>query len=209
MTALRRATVAALATGLATFAMAGCGSKASPRPSDAELASDAIGRSNIIMAQLALDDGGIPVSVLGPGSVVDGVVAVSAQFQTSYETSAQNYPLSAKSSVRIGDEAVKAEKSLRHLARLQSASDRDHHVAAWTPDEAARVIVVGGLVDAGLVPRTDLAGGFDHVSLDVTASPALDAWYSAHQSERLPGSSSLTIADEVSRALAVINAPQP
>lgn len=198
----------AMALAVAGFATAGCGSHHTSGPSESDLKFDALQHARLIVSQYALDLGLVRADEVGPGAVVNGIVVNGAQFNTWYEAGGQNQHLSGSASVTIADEEVKAEALLRHLPQWQSAADRHNKVPRWTPEQTAHTVLVQELVDSQFVQGTVTQGFYDPMH-HVIASPAVDAWYAAHRDDRLPGNSTMTLADEVARIVTVINTPKP
>lgn len=197
-----------IAAMLLAVTVVGC-SRAPSGPKEADLASDAEARSSIITTQIALDTEGPDFGNLNltRDILVNGIVTGSAYF-ASWHATGQNLNLSKISSKRVSDEETKVAAVLRRLPRLQSATDRKHHVAALTPDEAAHVIIVGELLDAGYASPADLPGVVD-ANHAVIAGAALDGWFTAHAGQPLVNGSKVTLATEASRVVAEIDKPQP
>lgn len=188
--------------------VAGC-SRAPSGPKEADLAFDARVRSTIITTQIVLDTEGPDFGYLNltKDILVNGIVTETAGF-VSWHATGQNLNLSKLTTIRLSDEETKVAAVLRRLPRLQSATDRKHHVAALTPDEAARVIIVGELLDAGYASPADLPGVVD-ANHAVIAGAALDGWFTAHAGQPLVNGSKVTLATEASRVVAEIDKPQP
>lgn len=207
MTASRRSSVALVAAVIAVSATAACGSSSSGRPSESALVLSASARSQVIVTQLVVDTGFLSGEELGPGAVVNGLVVNNAQFTTWYGAG-QNHLLSRDSRAAIYEEAPKVAVALRHLSQFQSADDRKHKIPPWTPEQTARAVLVQELVDAALLPKS-VTQGFTDESGHISPNPALDAWYTAHQNDRLSGSSGLKLTDELAHVLTDINTPNP
>jgi hypothetical protein len=79
---------------------------------------------------------------------------------------------------------------------FQTAEDRRKKTATWTTEQVARVILIQDLVDAKDIPRASVQGMTDASGATV-AGPALDAWFTAHQGDQLPGGGKSTLASEV------------
>jgi len=205
----RRSTIALVAAVLAALGTAGCGSGSHgpTLPSESDLASSSDVRSQVIVTQFVVDTGFLPGAELGPGAVVNGVVADNAQFTTWYGAG-QNHLLSQGSRVAIYQETPKVAAALRHLPQLQSAADRKAKVPPWTPEQTARAVLVQEMVDATFVSGA-VAQGLTDSSDHVISGSALDSWYTAHDNDRLPGSSDMTLADEVTRIVTAIGTLKP
>lgn len=197
-----------LAAAVLAVTVAAC-SRAQSGPKESDLAFEAHVRSTIIATQIALDTEGPDFGDLNltHDILVNGVVTETAGF-VSWHAVGRNLNLSKLTSTRVSDEETKVAAVLRRLPRLQSATDRKHHVATLTPDEAARVIIVGELLDAGYASPADLPGAVD-ASHAVVPGAALDSWFAARADHPLVSGSKVTLATEASRVVAEIDKPQP
>lgn len=207
-TSSRRRAVSFVAVALTlAISTAGCGSDHGSGPSESALELDAFQHARVIVTQMELDTGLVHEGDIGPGAVVNGTVVNGAQLNTWYETSGWRLNLPGAAPVTMDEETHKVEDLLRHLPQWQNTADRHNKVPQWTTEQAARAVLVQELVDAAFVSGA-VTQGLTDPSDHIIVGPTLDAWYTAHRNDRLPGSSGLTLADEVARIVAAINTPK-
>lgn len=174
---------------------AGCGGSknGASRPSATE--SDFDPNSTVIVTQLVLDTGVLPVNDVNPGVVVDGVVKDGSQFTTWYATTTSGMLLSPNSKVKLWDEARKVTTAINSMGK-RATPDSLHSTALG--------ILVQDLIDANLISAQTLGDAVDSAG-KVSPGSALNTWYSAHQNDNLPGSTSVTYSTEVARIVAVLH----
>ncbi|MEY9935312.1 hypothetical protein ABH926_009987 [Catenulispora sp. GP43] len=196
MTAFYRRNLTCLAAAVVVASWtAGCGSgskSGGAQPS----ATDGIPSPNstVVATQLVLDTGTLSASDVDPGVVVDGVIKDGAQFTTWYATRTADMLLSKNSKVLLSDEAGKVTTAINSMGKRP------------TPDglhSTALEILAQELVDANLINAQTLGGAVDSAG-KVSLGSALNTWYSAHQNDMLPGSSTVAYSTEESRIVAVL-----
>ena len=154
-------------------------------------------RSPVIVVQLAVDTGVEPAANVGPGSVVGGIVKGGGQFVVWYETGNYRTLLTNESALTFGDESWKVSWVIDAIGKSPTPA---------TLQDAASEVVAQYLLDATLISKQTLGNAVDSSGW-VNRGDALKTWYSAHQNDKLPGSSSVTYSTEVARVVAVIQNP--
>ncbi|MBS2545364.1 hypothetical protein KGQ19_00630 [Catenulispora sp. NL8] len=150
--------------------------------------------STVVVTQLVLDTGVLPVNDVDPGVVVDGVVKDGSQFTTWYATTTSDMLLSQNSKVKLWDEAGKVTTAINSMGKGRT-SDSLHSTALG--------ILAQELVDANLINAQTLGGAVDSAG-KVNLGNGLNTWYSAHQNDVLPGGTGVTYATEVTRIVTVL-----
>jgi len=195
-------TAARLAAGvLAVSAVtwtAGCGSGSKagsgnlpPRPPSSNPALDTNPRSSVIVVQLAVDTGVEPAANVGPGSVVDGLVKDGGLFSNWYMTGNYRTLLTRDSVVTFNDESWKVSWVIDNIGKSPTPASLQ---------DAASEVVAQYLFDATLISKQTLGTAVDSTGW-VNRGDTLKTWYSAHQNDFLPGSSSVTYSTEVTRII--------
>lgn len=202
--ARRRLTLLVLPV-VAAVCLAGCGGSdgSSPSQGTGSDSSEPDSGSNaafqaarVIVVQIVVDTKHVSGDEIWPGVAKIGTVANTGELNTWYESGATNLYLASGGPVTLGDEVAKAEVSVHHLRHFQTAEDRRKKTGTWTAEQVARVILIQALVDAKDIPRASVQGMTD-TSGAIVAGPALDAWFTAHQGDQLPGGGNSTLASEV------------
>lgn len=194
-TSYRRNLTCLAAAVVAASWVAGCGSgghKSVPPPS--VTGSDVNPKAAVVVTQLVLDTGVLPASDVDPGVVVDGLVKDGGQFTTWYATRTNDMLLSKDSTLTVPREADKISTAMASMGKSRT-------LASLQP--TASGILAQELVDAKLINAQALGGAVDSVGT-VNLGSALNSWYSAHQNDMLPGSTSVTYSTEVTRILNVL-----
>jgi len=192
-----------------TVSLAACSSKSGPHMSDGERDDLAVGRAEWCSLQFVLDTDMIPAREMIPNAVENGVIAESATARLLYqrETTLFLSPHHSSTGPTVGSETDRLTQFVQLVPGLENSKGHPKGQPKLTPDQAADVVLVQELADAGYLDGRVF--GATQTGGQIQPSPAVYDWVTAHSGDPLKPGVTATMAIEKQRIFGFISAPLP